>query len=547
MKEAAIVAFLLFAGLQTPIGNVEGVVREPAGAPLRGVLIRLTTVRPGDTRPTTYSVSTDAAGRFRMMAPPATYTVTVQHDGYFGPSLYGIPQPVITSKLSVGSEQTPPILNFTLMPSGTIAGRVSDAANRPAIFVDVAAMQNRYREGTVSLMPVGAATTNERGEYRIVGLAPGEYVVAFNPVLGAVAGPRSPSSDNRQFARTRTFYPGTSDLSKAITLTLEPSDEIRNIDFELQTTEVVTISGSINNTYASSTPGPQSAPSVVPTFTLIPRASSLSSIMSAFPNALSPQARRQGLFEFRGVPAGSYDLYAVVPSINAGEPSLAGHLAIDIESQDLRDIDVPVHPLYELRGQVVEEGGSLPDKTRIRIVPADGRSAAPTEAEVDSRGEVTFKNLQAGRYRLDITLPPNLFLADIRQGQLSRYADNSIQVSDASVEPVQLILGAKASSVDGTVVVSPGESLGDTTVALVPDNSLRGNSILYRTARPEESGRFTLTNISPGTYKIFAWEGVLNTAWLNPEFLAKYEEQGTLLAVGSSSVNGVRVNVIRLQ
>jgi len=327
---------------------------------------------------------------------------------------------------------------------------------------------------------------------------------------------------------------------------LEPSEEIRDINFEIQTTDVVTISGSINNLHASTVPQP-SAPSVVPTITLIPRSSSLSSVMSGFPNALPLQARRQGLFEFRGVPAGSYDLYAFVPAVDAGEQGLAGHITINIGSQDVRDISVPLHPLYELRGRVVEEGGSLADKTKIRIVPADGRSASSTEAEVGSRGEVTFKNLQAGRYRLDMTLPPNVFLADLRQGQQSKYGDNLIQVNDQSGEPIQLVLADKASLIDGIVVVPEGKALTDTTVALVPENSLRGNFILYRTARPEDSGRFTLTNVAPGTYKIFAWEGVLSTAWLNPEFLAKYEELGTEIAVGSSPVSGVQVNVIRLQ
>jgi hypothetical protein len=407
-------------------------------------------------------------------------------------------------------------------------------------------MQNRYREGTVSLMPVGTATTNERGEYRIVGLPPGKYVVAFNPVLGAVGVPGVASLDNRQFARTRTFYPGTWDLFNATALTLEPSGEIRDINFEIQTTDVVTISGSIDNLYPVMVPR-SSAPSVVPTVTLIPRSSSLSSVMSGFPNALPLQARRQGLFEFRGVPAGSYDLYAFVPTVDPGERDLAGHMAIDIGSVDVRDISVPLHPLYDLRGRVVEEDGSLPDKTKIRIVPADGRSASSTEAEVESGGEVTFKNLQAGRYRLDMTLPANVFLSDLRQGQQSKYGDNSIQVNDQSGEPIQLVLGGKASSIDGTVVAPEGKALTDTTVVLVPENSLRGNFILYRTARPEDSGRFTLTNVAPGTYKIFAWEGVLSTAWLNAEFLATNEELGSVIVVGSSPVSGVRVNVIRLQ
>jgi Carboxypeptidase regulatory-like domain len=547
MRGAAVATLLLLSSLQTQIGNVEGVVRETTGGPLRGALIRLTTARPGETRQTSFSATTDAEGRFRLIAPPADYTVTVQSDGYYGPPLYGVYQRVVTRKLLV-TEQVPPILNFTLIPSATIAGSLLDHAGRPAIRVGVAAMQIRYSEGRPSLVEVGTATTNERGEYRLFWLPPGEYVVAFNPSLSAVASPPIISAGNRQSAQTCTFYPGTPDITKATTLNLAPSAEIRGIDFAVQTTDVVTISGAINNPDVSLARRPESTTPVSPAFSLVPRASPLTSIvMSGFANALPLQARQQGLFEFRGIPPGSYDLYASVPAINAGNPGLAGRLSIDISSHDVKDISIPVRPLYELRGRIVEEGESLPEKTTIRIVPIDGRRAIPSEVTADSSGEFSFKNLQSGSYRLDFTLPPNAFLADVRQGQQSRYGDNSFQLSDESAEPVQLLLRAKAPSVEGTVVAPAGKALADTSVVLVPEKSLRGNFILYKTARAEESGQFTVTNVSPGAYKIFAWEGVLSTAWLNEDFLAKYEERGSVITVGSSATSGVRVNVILLQ
>ena len=69
---------------------------------------------------------------------------------------------------------------------------------------------------------------------------------------------------------------------------------------------------------------------------------------------------------------------------------------------------------------------------------------------------------------------------------------------------------------------------------LVPPASRRKNSLLYKTAVANEDGRFTMTGIAPGPYKIFAWESIPATAWLNADYISKYEELGRSLTVPGS-------------
>jgi hypothetical protein len=60
------------------------------------------------------------------------------------------------------------------------------------------------------------------------------------------------------------------------------------------------------------------------------------------------------------------------------------------------------------------------------------------------------------------------------------------------------------------------------TVVLVPQESRRQNSALYKTAITDDKGTFTIRGAAPGTYTILAWQSVISGAWQNPEFLDKY-------------------------
>jgi len=69
-------------------------------------------------------------------------------------------------------------------------------------------MSITYQGDKRKLSDVGTATTNDRGEYRIWGLAPGKYYVrATHPRGGAQCG-------RKHDLRSHTSYPGVSDLSR---------------------------------------------------------------------------------------------------------------------------------------------------------------------------------------------------------------------------------------------------------------------------------------------------------------------------------------------
>jgi hypothetical protein len=78
---------------------------------------------------------------------------------------------------------------------------------------------------------------------------------------------------------------------------------------------------------------------------------------------------------------------------------------------------------------------------------------------------------------------------------------------------------------------------------LIPDQH-RDRVDLYKTAVTDPSGRFTIRGITPGEYKIFAWEALEQFAYFDPDLLRKYETQGKAVQISESDKETADVKLI---
>ena len=85
-----------------------------------------------------------------------------------------------------------------MVPGALISGRVRDAAGRPQSNVNVQVFTISYQTNQPILQPVAAKTTDDRGEYRLFWLKPGEYFVAATPRQGAGGTNNNPAGGIRQ-------------------------------------------------------------------------------------------------------------------------------------------------------------------------------------------------------------------------------------------------------------------------------------------------------------------------------------------------------------
>jgi hypothetical protein len=79
---------------------------------------------------------------------------------------------------------------------------------------------------------------------------------------------------------------------------------------------------------------------------------------------------------------------------------------------------------------------------------------------------------------------------------------------------------------------------------LIPKTQ-RKNLLLYKTTITDSQGGFVIRGVAPGEYQLLAFDEILENAWLNPEYMAPYEERAVALHVDvAENVTNIRLRHI---
>jgi hypothetical protein len=191
---------------------------------------------------------------------------------------------------------------------------------------------------------------------------------------------------------------------------------------------------------------------------------------------------------------------------------------------------IPLLPEGRYRFQIVM-GGYTP--------PAAGRGARGLRGLRGQQPEPAIPSLPL------LALPYSAFVADIRQGSVSVY-DDGITISAEAINPVDVVVSTNPGTIEGTVTAAD-QKPASAQVVLVPPESRRQNTALYRTARSDPQGRFVVTNVPPGLYTAFAWESVSPGAFQSAEFLARYADRGANVSVTAGNRSNVNLTVIPIE
>jgi len=194
--------------------------------------------------------TTDQDGRFGFQAiAPGQYRLNVQKSG-FAPNYEPMtPPPAVT--IAAGQQVS---VDVHLQRGGVISGRVLDATGGPLTDARVMALRRqpaaRNAAGQTRLLPApmtGPQQTNDLGEFRISGLAPGEYAVAVIPHgfngFGAPGVAPHTSTGSGHATMVTTFYPGTVDQTAAQLVSVAAGGEAGNIVFTVQSAPGFRVSG----------------------------------------------------------------------------------------------------------------------------------------------------------------------------------------------------------------------------------------------------------------------------------------------------------------
>jgi Carboxypeptidase regulatory-like domain len=172
---------------------------------------------------------TDQDGRYSLEElEPGPYRLTVQKTGY-------VPlDPASVPTYWVLAGQSLDVATVSLQKGGVVAGRVLDSFGEPMVDISVRAV----KPGAAIDRMGEANRTNDLGEFRVFGLAAGEYIIAASPrPFGSDALSRTMVSS--------TFYPGTSDPSAAQVLTVRAGQTVAGIEFRTVMASTFRVSGTV--------------------------------------------------------------------------------------------------------------------------------------------------------------------------------------------------------------------------------------------------------------------------------------------------------------
>lgn len=342
--------------LKPPTGTAAisgAVIDAVTGRPVPGAIVALTGLptTPTQGRPSASNprgrVLTDDQGRFVATDLPGgfTYTVAVTKFGYFdgGYGRRGVSNAGTARRITLVDGQWFRDARIDLTPYGSISGIVVDEAGEPMVDVTVRAYAEIFVSGARHIATGPAITTDDRGRYRLAGLAPGRYIVSVPsaqhavpldveigwssatppaagtpvteiglteglPALASVRGnrlvlnPNAPplpavASGQPQVYPT-TFYPGTRLIKDATAIDLKPGEERVAVDLQMRPVPVVTISGVLQ--------GPPEAVQGMPIRLLGAGAEGL----GRGAETATTVASADGSFVFLNIPAGSYTIVA---------------------------------------------------------------------------------------------------------------------------------------------------------------------------------------------------------------------------------------------
>jgi hypothetical protein len=160
-------------------GAISGIVTEDGDGPIAGAWVTVLSRQNPFNMQSTFAVSNDA-GEYKItnLQNGAYYLVTYAY-GYV-PEMYDDTlNPMLATAVMVNSAETPDI-NISLARGGSIAGMVTDGDGAPMEGVKVTAMASiAMGSGMPGLSGMTQmALTDESGNYKILGLPDGDFIVA---------------------------------------------------------------------------------------------------------------------------------------------------------------------------------------------------------------------------------------------------------------------------------------------------------------------------------------------------------------------------------
>ncbi len=542
----------------TATGTLTGIVRTDEGAPVRAAIVTLA----GDGLAAPKAAVTDDEGRFALeRLPEGRFTLSAKKNGYVTVA-YGATRPGRAgTAIAVAAGQRADV-TLTVLRGAVITGRVVDATSgAPVPDVGVLAMRTDASEASAGSPFAALPVTDDRGVYRLFGLAPGEYTIAAVPqqiVTGDITTreeadvdaifaalqqrprnvgttPKAPATPIDQKARTAgyapVYHPGTATHADAARVRLSAGEERQGIDIAMSLVRTSMIEGIVSG-----------AQGTLPPLSMVITAADQSrgpNVIGGSSPVLVPPGP-DGRFRYTSVPPGRYTITARTTTAAAriGGPgqgpvttgqSTPGLAAVQwaaatvvVDGDDVSGVSLVLQPALKLTGRMITDEPSpraVPGATTARIaIVREGMGGSTTingtamglvpvpPAQIREDGTFEIDGVVPGTYRLNVTPPSGTWRLRSAIVGGRDVLDYPLTFTEGDLAGATLVFSERHASLSGTVQDAAGRPVLDLAVVVVPADSAlwRPDSRRVRVTRPATDGTFTFADLVPGDYLLAA-------------------------------------------
>jgi len=479
---------------QPPLGTIDGKVVNESGQPLAGAMVYLRTVNSGIVR----STISDLEGNFRVNGlETGLYLVSANSPAYTN----AVGDPEAPKYYRLGDSA-----RVEMVRGGAITGTVTNAIGEPVIAVRVRATMIRDAKGQPgrSLGNV-EQPTDDRGIYRIYGLAPGTYLVS--------AGGSGFLSSLSAFETDIPTFAPSSTRDTAAEVSVRSGEDVL-VDIRYRGEPGHSISGSVKVL------GTNNA------------SIALRQTGNTIPIATTVQLQEGRGFILSGLADGDYYLMAQESIVSQTNPQLTLAFSepkkVTVKGTDVTGVELVTKPLGSISGKLVLEPKKVPEcqgkrppamaETLIRFrrpekeIQQDEAQALRSfagSASPDANGAFAFRNVQMGSYQFEPRFYARYWYlqsitvnsAGPKPGRIDAAANWTTLKSGEQLSNLTITLAEGAASVHGKVPATEAASPPAVVVYLIPNDRDKVDDVLrYFVTDVDAEGTFTFNSLPPGKY-----------------------------------------------
>jgi protocatechuate 3,4-dioxygenase beta subunit len=464
-------------------------------------------------------VRTDNDGRYRVAGlPQGSYLVNALSNAYVRPKNSTDFDTFQSVTLDDGESREG--VDIKLVCGGVITGRVVDAEGRPLIASSMNLLSVDEDGKTTGDFEPGdrmMLRTDDRGVYRIYGLPAGHYIIS-------AGGDGASSRAKRKYPET--FYPDTTDWSKARIIEVKAGAEVAGIDIRL---------GAGKNTYeaAGRVIDAESGQPLPRVWVTCVDAPDDENGVSRYEKGIA--TNDEGRFSFTGLSSGRYDLYLSNQraSYRSRSASMGNNehyserMRFTIGDSDVSGLEIRANRGSTISGIVHIEGvndRAINAKLQqsaivVRITGQTGSDGNHMSRE--DRGQTGVRIAGDGGFHL-AGLAPGMASFELQNGEenifsIKRIERDGVQIRSAmeigrgeQISGIRIVAAYNNGTIRGRVKIA-GSKLPEgwqLNVSAYPIDATAGDradpafQLGGGSAFADEKGRFVIENLAPGEYEL---------------------------------------------